>query len=225
MSTVRLLAKSSSYARSVFAWCRGDGFLVVGPTVLIVAGLLVLFLVPDDAMNPMARANSVGTVAELVGLISVAAGLRHLRQLHNKETALAALRSKLAKFPNWPRNRIVAVTATSKITLGDASVVATGSVGPSPRASLEERVKYLEGRLSSLTNEFHAEKTATAVEFRKTRELAAAEARARSDGLREVGVLLEQSVASGLVAEAVGLWFLMIGLALTNFSEQLAPYL
>ena len=112
---------------------------------LAIPGVFVIWWVVLPGWEP--RIRFTGMFLELLGLGTVAYGIRETRKLFSRPRLTEIACKWIGRFPKFKlETRIVAGTAHINLE-SHASAIAIGSATLSATASLEERVTFLEKRL------------------------------------------------------------------------------
>lgn len=168
------------------------------------------------------RIRYCGMTLELLGVLSVAAGLREKRRLFKRPSLLEYLQQWLGRRPRWKRESHT-ISATG---IGSASAVGSARCsvwrGVAPEATLEARVTAIEANLITLRDE-HAD-TARQVgeEARIRAEALASERRVRESAVTAIQTQLDTFGAGGLHIETAGLFWLFLGIVLATASTEVA---
>lgn len=158
---------------------------------------------------------------ELMGLTTVALGIRETRGLFGRPSLLHVGRAWLTRFPRFRQNvRIIAGSAA--IALGGGSVSAFGTVGPAPTSTLEERVAILEKSLSQAHVLIHETHRKIDQETRQRQSDINVVKRELEDGDSKNKQLVEEAAAGGLYLETTGAFWLAFGITLATASNEIA---
>lgn len=167
-----------------------------------------------------ARIRLTGMFLELLGLATVAWGLRETRKRFGEPGLLQLAMGWLNEFPAFHRHvQLMAGSGEFKIG-GTSATLFVGTV--SATTSLEERVSLLEKKVDQINSAIQkkideeAEKQKRAVE---------AERVSRETGDKSNRDLLKEAMAGGLHLETMGVLWLFFGLALSTASAEIARLL
>jgi hypothetical protein len=211
------LKQCGSWLMRVTTWLADAHRLWVAVLPVPVVFLLSWLTIPSWE----SRIRVAGLCLQLMGLATVAYGLRDTRKLFNQPSFLALAREWLRRFPTF-RRAVRIVTGTGHIQLSGASVSGFGTVSPSPTATLEERVAALEKNLSQANFLIHQTQERIEEETRKQNAALASERGDREAGDENTRKLLQEATAGGLYLEATGVLWLFIGITLSTASIEIA---
>ena len=160
-------------------------------------------------------------VLELMGLATVALGIRETRSLFGRPSLINTGRDWLARFPKY-RVDVNIVVGLGGVSTSGAAGSAFGTSGLANTASLEERVAFLEQsviRAHSLIHETHRKIDQEAQHRQNELRI---EKREREDGDNKNKQLVEEAAAGGLYLETTGAFWLAFGITLATASNELA---
>ena len=158
---------------------------------------------------------------ELMGLATVAFGIRETRSLFGRPSLPTIGRNWLARFPKF-RIDVRIHVASGAIAAGGASASAFGTSGPSPTATLEERVAILEKNVNQAHVLIHEMQRKVDREAQLRQNELNAEKREREDGDSKNKQLVEEAAAGGHYLETTGAFWLAIGITLATASNEFA---
>ena len=162
-----------------------------------------------------------GMWLQLMGLGTVAYGLRETRKLFRLPSLIDGALAWLRTFPPFRVGRQVALGSVNIALTGNASLTGQGLVSASAKTTLEDRVAALEKKLSQ-TNVLIQETQRKLEEERRNRTNALdAERRTREAGDDQTHKLLQEATAGGLHLERVGVTWLFLGVTLASGSSEI----
>jgi len=160
---------------------------------------------------------------QVLGLATVAVGLRETRKLFSRPTLLDLAKNWLTRFPAfYLRTRIV--TGTANLVFGSASVCAHGTVTTNRDASVEERVARLERDLSQVTLAIQETQRRIAEDAQRQTSALQSERRERETEDARTQKLLQEAMAGGLHLEMIGVFWLFFGIILATASFEIARW-
>ncbi|MEQ1598961.1 MAG: hypothetical protein ABL880_06285 [Methylotenera sp.] len=189
---------------------------VVLPLVLL---LLIVFL-------PWNLANLVrysGLALELLGIVTVAVGLKGKRELFNKPSFIEHIGNWWKQRPAW-RLKVVSGIGASRSGGGTSS--ARGSAWYEPvDATLESRLEAAEKNLLSLRSQLQTFEQDTNAKYTKLEKVIESERQTRESSVQEIRTRLEDLAARDLSFEALGIYWLFCGLVFSSLSNEISDLL
>ena len=171
------------------------------------------------------RVRYSGLALELFGISTVAFGLRDKWHLFKRPSILDHLRGWWERRPHWGGKDItVALSGAELITMGTSAKLSLWRGVPAG-ASIEDRVAALEANVNTVRAEHGETAKHVEEEARKQAEALASERRARELATDEIKNQIETLGAGGLHLEAIGLFWLILGVILTTVSTEIAHML
>ena len=167
------------------------------------------------------RIRFTGMLLELMGLATVAFGIRETRSLFGRPSLLQVGRDWLTRFPKF-RYDVRIIVGSGGIALGGVSGSAFGRSGPAPTETLEERVAILEKSVNQAHFLIHETQRKLDQEGQQRQNALKAEKQEREDGDSKNKQLLEEAAAGGLYLETTGAFWLVFGITLATASNELA---
>lgn len=173
--------------------------------------------------NPTeARILLTGLVLQILGIGTVAWGIRTTRRLFGRPGMVALVRTWLANFPRYGGRTIaVGATMTATSSVRGRAFVTTTAADESVEARLDALEKNM-GHVNDRINGIQAEIDQKADEHRRAFE---EERQARSKEAGELRERLEATETGGLHVSAVGAVWLTVGVALSTAAPELARWL
>lgn len=187
--------------------------------IFAIPGILLLSWVLLPSWEPRIRLS--GMFLELMGLATVAHGIRKTRSLFGRQGLLQLGRAWLTRFPGFRQN-VKAVYGSASITLGGATVAGFGTVGPAPTATLDERVASLENGLNQAKQQLHEVNRKIDQETQRRQSDIKVVKQEVEVGDSKNKKLLEEAAAGGLYLEAMGVFWLAIGITLATASNEIS---
>jgi len=170
------------------------------------------------------RIRIAGMFLELLGLSTVAFGLRETRKLFDKPSLFESARQWLRNFPKFKfETRIVA--GSGHINLGGGAASAFGTASLSATASLEERVAFLENGLNQANMLIHQIQQKIDEEARKHGSAIDTVRQEIRRGDENNQQLVKEAMAGGLYIEITGAVWLLFGITLATASNEIASVL
>ena len=180
----------------------------------------VLLLSYTVLPNWEARIRIAGMSLELLGLSTVAFGLRDTRKLFSQPSFLLLAARWMISFPSFYRN-VHIVAGTGHFKLGGASVTGLATASSSASASLEERVAILEKNLEQSNLAIHQAQRRLDDESARKARAVESERQYRETADDKNRQLLEEAMAGGLHLEAIGVLWLFVGIILATASSEI----
>jgi tetrahydromethanopterin S-methyltransferase subunit G len=198
---------------------------LVGRDIAIAVGVIVAIFVTTGGMGVIFEANAekqlrwAGALLQIFGLGSVAKGIDNLRhqftgnpKVFSLEATKRFLRRIAGRKPQDVLLRGVAAVGYS----GAATITASGS---GTHSSVEGRIAELEQRLEATEARFLQRLGA---EIKQREESINKERNERLDGEAKTHDLVKTLAVGGIRLELIGLTWLVAGIFLSSFSEELA---
>lgn len=173
------------------------------------------------SLNTEQYARYVGGLLELAGICTVALGLRDTRSLFERPSFRKTIGNWFRSIPRWREQHSVHV-GTGIMTLQPMAAQAYGTVTAPPNATTEQRISALESEVKNLSGRIQATRTEIDERIAEQKNALAAEQRERQEQVEGTRKLIDEAVAGGLVFEAMGLVWLVLGLLLATSSSELA---
>lgn len=219
----RLHSKLRQSWRSFCGFCKESKYHL---TPVLIAGLLFIPCLLADELSYTFR--WWGTLLQVCGIITVAYGLENSRKLFGKPGFLHRLILSFLHLRDiiWkPTKNVNIITGEANITLGSSTVTAHATVAPSKDWSIEQRVDFLEKgfsemqtRISGLDQKIGEQGSS----LKKELESSMSELR---DAVQDIHRKLEDAVVGGIHIEAIGLFYLVIGIIFVSIPKELAALL
>lgn len=207
------------WLRAVWNWLQEAS--VFWLLVFVAVGALV---VAFGAEATEVRVRVTGWVLELLGLSTVAWGIRETRQMFGRPDVLALASAWLARYPKYPR--YTGITGTIGTAEERDTAHAIGHVSKARAApTLEERVAALEVNLRATTNQVHHTQRDLSLEVHNRQAALNQERQTREQQDQELKHKLEAAETGGLHVSAVGLVWLALGLTLSTIPNELLCWL
>lgn len=162
-----------------------------------------------------------GGLLELAGVCTIALGLRDTRKLFERPSFRDAVRDWFGTIPRWRSQHHVQV-GSGVLTLRPGSVQGYGTVTSPAESTVEQRIAALESEVKNLSGRIQATREEFDSKITEQKNALAAEQRERKEHVAGTRRLIDEAVAGGLVVEATGLIWLVIGLVLATTSAEIA---
>jgi len=207
-----------SWFRRLAGWLGEARLSWLGIAVVALGFYVSLSL---DLSEPYIRLT--GLTLQILGLLTVLYGISKTRQLFNLPTVSASVISWLKRFPPF---RLKGVTGRMIGLAGEVNaagrVKARFTVGPD--SPLESRVRALESNFRILDETVDRLQQQAEERDRLGREAIQAESQARQREVKVVSEKLALAQTGGLTLSLIGLIWLIVGLAITTLSPELASW-
>ena len=214
------LQQTANWMSRILSWLRDAYRLWIA--IFAIPGVFLICWAVIPSWEP--RIRITGMVLELMGLATVALGLRGTRSLFGRPSLLGVGRDWLKRFPRFRSEvRSVAVTANFPLEFDIGS--AFGTVGPAPTATIEERVAILEKNVNQIHLLIHETQRKLDQEAQVRQSALESEQREREVGDSKNKQLLEEAAAGGLYLETTGVFWLAFGIILATASNEFAKLL
>jgi hypothetical protein len=162
-----------------------------------------------------------GLFLQLLGLSTVAWGLRETRRLFERPSVVTLFFSWLARFPRWRRSIVViAGTATGLSIAGSARLRAWTPMNPD--APVDEQLRALRNNVDRLDQRLTNAESDVDKHRSHLQDAVRAEQEARSQGDKDLRARLEAAQTGGLHISLMGLVWLLFGLVMGTISGELA---
>jgi len=197
---------------------------------LFIGGLVFAFIVGLAAHRLLSvtltdAVRYSGTVLQILGLSTVALGLRQVRRMFNRPSVSAAMLG-------WLRRLAATFTGPKPISLQasfGAFATMTGEArlirGVRPGATLDERVSILEENLKLLRDELDSRLQGVRRELGTVKESIERESQERRVAGEKTARKIEEVAIGGLHLEVVGLMWLFLGVAAASIPDVIAAWL
>jgi hypothetical protein len=170
--------------------------------------------------TPELRARIIGVILQLLGLVTVAIGLRKMRKLFGRPSLAAWLRDWLSRF-------LLNFRKPEPITITPAPASASGGVGEptvrisaSPSSTLEERISLLERDVDLLWTSLDRLQKGFTENLRKLSGRTTHDVLTLKRVDQQLQSQLEEVAVGGLRLEVLGLTWLLIGLVLATLPQE-----
>lgn len=188
-------------------------------SVVIIALVFTLYFCTSES-----AIRWTGLVLQLLGVGTVAWGLRAARKLFGHLSLAAKARSWLSRFPLHKRN----VIHSSSVIFDGGSVVSIkghATHKPSPDATMEQRLDALERNIDMLHDRISGNEDLSNQKFDKTAKSLEKERQDRSAQDQAISRQLEESSTGGIHISAMGALWLFIGVIFSSGSTEIASWL
>jgi len=165
----------------------------------------------------------VGMLLQLLGIGTVAWGIRETRSLFGRPSLVELSRQWLGRFP---RLTPISFTGTSSamLTLG-GTAQGYGTASASLNATIEERVVALERNIHLLHERISGTQHLIDSGLRKQAEALKEEASKRAEDVQGVNAKLEATETGGLHISAMGALWLFVGVIMNSIPVELSEYI
>lgn len=163
-----------------------------------------------------------GWLLQVLGLSTVALGLKKTREIFGVPPATAQFVEGLRRFPEVLERRkpitVMGSSATAKMTAGTGYA----TVDPRPDASVEERLEVLEKKYKQLNQQLIDAQSELKFEARRLDGVIEEERNVRNEADAEIREQLEMFSVGGLHLETMGLIWLLAGITCAALPGELA---
>lgn len=210
-------------AKTLFLWFRALWFWAVEPRhfwlAVFVAAIALFFTLRRGVSEPEIRIT--GLVLQLLGIGTVAWGIRETRALFGHLSLFTLSRNWLSRFPAYG-GRIV--SGSANITLSGATVHGRGDVSANagPGATVEARVETLERNVKYIHERIDQTQGEMDQKFQMQAQVLEEEQQTRTKGDQEIRAKLEATETGGLHISAMGALWLFVGVTLSTAAPEIA---
>lgn len=210
-------------AKTLFLWPRALWFWAVEPRhfwiAVFVAAMALLFTMRRGVSEPETRI--AGLVLQLLGIGTVAWGIRETRALFGHPSLLTLSRNWLRRFPPYG-GRIV--SGSISITESGDTVHGRGYgfANAGPEATVEARVETLERNVKFINERIDQAQGEMDQEFQMQAQLLTEEQQTRTKGDQEIREKLEATETGGLHISAMGALWLFLGVTLSTAAPEIS---
>jgi hypothetical protein len=175
--------------------------------------------------EPMLR--TAGGILEIAGLFTIALGMSQLRRDCGLANTVAEMLSEWGDWLQslWHRLRgrrdVSVAVGGAAMTGGAGTMRGHGTVGDSPVATLEEQVKILEKQVNNLSKALFDLEGKVQHESARQKAALEAEQQTRRSAIEKVEDRVKQLAVGGIRLETVGLGWLLAGVILTTWSQEI----
>jgi hypothetical protein len=161
-----------------------------------------------------------GLAFEMLGIVTVWAGLRDRRILFGKQSEFAKLSDWLKRFPlPGAQPRVIEVRGISGGLEFAGQAKATLWRGTSASSSIEDRVVALEANVQTLRKELTNLEQWAQKETQERQDTDNVERQKRESNYKDINATLESLGAGNLPLETLGLIWLALGVILSTLSQ------
>lgn len=212
-----MMSRLLNYVRRIGRWAGRDLMPFWRPMAVIAMVLVATHLLPLPGEQQLRLA---GLALQIAGLTTVAHGLNLTRAAFNLKGVRAAMWDALRAIPRWKRS-VNMIAGTASISLAGATASLRGTVKLRADATTEEKLQALTTQVENLSNAVHANQEKLKAESNRLTQALAGEARERAGEDEKTRNLLRQALTGGLVLEATGLLWLLVGIVLATLSTEI----
>jgi hypothetical protein len=188
--------------------------------VLPLALLLLIVFLPWNLANLVRYS---GLALELLGIVTVAVGLKGKRELFNKPSFIEHIGNWWKQRPAW-RLKVVSGIGASRSGGGISSARGSAWHGPVD-ATLESRLEAAEKNLLSLRSQLQTFEQDTNAKYSKLDKVIENERQTREFSVQEIRTRLEDLAARDISFEALGIYWLFCGLVFSSLSNEISDLL
>jgi hypothetical protein len=208
-----------AWVRALWSWLTEPRYFWLAISVVAIA---LSFTLRRGVTEPEVRIT--GLLLQILGIGTVALGIRQTRALFGRPTLMAQFRTWLRRVPVY-RGRVV--SASMNLTVPGASVNARGYASAAARSntSIEERVDALEKNLTVVTARIDEAQKEMYQRFRSHADNLRQEERLRAHEGQAIREKLETTETGGLYISAIGALWLFVGVTLSTAALEIAGWL
>ena len=164
-----------------------------------------------------------GLALELLGIYTVAMGLKGKRELFNKPSFIEHIRNWWKQRPAWKLKVASGVGASRS---GGVTGSARGSSWHGPiDDTVESRLEAAEKNLLSLRSELQTFEQDTNAKYTKLDKVIESERQTRESSVQEIRARLEDLAAKDISFEALGVYWLFCGLVFSSLPSEISTLL
>jgi hypothetical protein len=216
----------TAQTRTLFSWFRALWFWLTEPRHFWLATFVVAIALGFTLGRGVTEqeVRITGMLLQILGIGTVAWGIRETRALFGRPTLMAQFRAWLHRFPAYG-GRVV--SASTNITVPGASLHARGYVTTVARsnASVEERIDTLEKKVKLIHERIDQTQIEVDQMFRSHTDLLRQEEHTRAREDQSIREKLEVSEMGGLKISAMGALWLFVGVTLSTAAPEIARFL
>jgi len=162
---------------------------------------------------------------QLLGIATVAVGIRDVRKLFGKPSLRSWVKEWLARFPlPFRRKHAKGSAAAGAGVLAGLTGSGQGFIGVTPDATARERISALENQVKGIIGWIGNIDQRSRESLNKLAEIDAREQADRENADGELNRRLEESAIGGITLEIMGVVWLTIGIVLASASIELARW-
>jgi hypothetical protein len=190
---------------------------LIWATLLLVAVALLIPYTFSFSIEKSVRIT--GLVFQVLGLLTVADGLRKTRKLFNRPGLTTLAAKWFGQFPSFARKPyLLNVSENARVSDNVDAVLIRNSA---QALSIEQRLALIEDRLAGHDDLIRKMETNIAGESHLQREALQSESRSRESADKTLQRQLEEFAAGGLHLEAIGLFWILLGVSLATASVEI----
>ena len=165
----------------------------------------------------------IGLFLELLGLITVAIGLKGKRELFKKPSFIEHIKNWWKQRPVW-RPKVVSGIGASRSGGGSSSARGSAWHGPIDN-TVESRLEAAEKNLLSLRSELQTFQQNANAKYTKLDKVIENERQVRESSVLEIRTRLEDLATRDISFEALGIYWLFCGLVFSSLSNEISDLL
>ncbi|MFV1921304.1 MAG: hypothetical protein ACMZ63_01660 [Methylotenera sp.] len=206
---------------------RIKGWLGRAKLLWIALGLLVAITLGSYQLSskPEVSFRYSGLILQILGVLTVAISLAGKKSTFSLPSYLDSFKSWLGDIPRFRQKSTVSGAFGSSSSLSGVLGYATGWRKAGPKASLKERVDVLETNIQGLINANSSEHQYVRDEFSKVEMKLNSERQERETADLEINNLIKSFGTETLHIEAVGIFWLILGITYTTVPLELSTVL
>jgi hypothetical protein len=204
------------FALARWVWEARRGWGSVGLVVLVLLSAIVVPRSLDDCIR------YAGLTLQILGVVTVAIGLRDKRQTFERPGLVQLFRAWLRRFPRYSPEPHVISTQGVASAAGVGSAYAYGWHGLPENATIDDRLATFEKNLDTVKRLALDAQKQVQNEALKTAKRLEDERREREDAHRALNEKLENFGTSNLYFETAGVFWLIVGIVLGTVPTEVA---
>lgn len=198
------------------------------PFWIMLGGFFLAFLIACATTSTVENASVVGgCILQVLGVLTVAIGVRDKRRLFNKPSVIENVRRWLKSIRNAPKKPITATfNQTGGAFRGRITMSATGNTeGVSQPQSIEEKIETILERQEALEEHVNEMRRKLNEKASEAKQAVGRERKKRREQVNELQNLIEEFSTGGLHIEGIGVTWLVFGIPLSTLPEQITTLL
>ncbi len=214
---INLLKQYFNWFKRILTWLFEIKYTLLSIAVIPIT-ISIFYLIFYDWETKLRLS---GMFLELIGLLTVALGLRDTRKLFKHPSFAERAIKWFTNFPKF-KNNIHIVVGSASLNMRGGAVSAHVTVNSNKDITIEERLSLLEDKINTLNETQSAIASKVDDNYKKHNQDLEKEQDNRELGDNENKDLIQNASANGIVLEAIGIFWLSIGIILATASEELA---
>lgn len=215
-----MIHKLAEWFRAIGRWLW-QGRKGWAPLVLVAITIFMCIFLARTTSDGLRFA---GVILQLLGVVTVAIGLRDRRQTFQRPSFYQRFVQWLRSFPKYsPKPHILEMRGVASASMG-GSAYAFGWQGTPPGATVDQRFAVIEKNLETVKQLALDAQKQNQESASKIREELDAERRERSASDQALRLKVENIGAGNLNLEAAGVFWLIVGITLGTIPNEVANF-